>query len=260
MSLVAPVSLADDTANTVNVTATNAKGDKIEEMCGDPNCNKVVADSADCVLCDFCKKWFHLAYTKLDRNSFKFLSKTSHSIFWKCSHCLPLENLLQNNITSMFSDFEKTITSKIDKIETNISKKINLAYKVKVVPSANAESSTKHTIDPKTFPSNSVSTTSVIHKPEQRSISDKTVEFQADITTDDSCATTTFTNTAPAKQNEGYSSNVNRKIEEKICNHYKMGTCRHGASGKKLVNNKECMYSHPLTHLSTQSNFFIKLF
>ena len=124
MSLVAPVPLTDDTANTVNVTATSAKGDKIEEICGDPNCSKVVADNVDCVLCDFCKKWFHLACTKLDHKSFKFLSNSSHSIFWKCSHCLPLENLLQNNITSMFNDFAKTITSKIVKIETNITKKL----------------------------------------------------------------------------------------------------------------------------------------
>ena len=39
--------------------------------------------------------------------------------------------------------------------------------------------------------------------------------------------------------------NTDSDVQKQVCNHYKRGTCRHGASGKKLVNNTKCPFMHP---------------
>ena len=215
---------ASNDLEKVTDTPITANTDKSKEIlyCGEPKCSKIVPEIGDSIFCDFCNKWFHLSCTEVEKDTFQFLTNAHPSIFWKCSICPPIEEIL--NVHQNFKNFEKTLTTKIDKIETNISKKINLAYKAKT---------------------DSSNSPSITHKPEQRSISNNTVELQADIPSVNTCATKTFNNNAPVQQDEGYSSKVNRKPLQKICNHYKMGTCRHGASGKKLVNNKECMYSHP---------------
>ena len=104
------------------------QSDSSEEPCGNSNCSDLVGDSNG-IKCDFCKHWFHLTCTKLDEKSYKFLSKTKFdSIIWKCDTCPSLDRILNDQHAHKFAEFEKTITEKIDKIETNISKKINLAY------------------------------------------------------------------------------------------------------------------------------------
>ena len=35
------------------------------------------------------------------------------------------------------------------------------------------------------------------------------------------------------------------KVQERICNYYKRGNCRHGSSGKNMVEGKVCKFSHP---------------
>lgn len=216
-----------DLCSTVTDIAKNKKADKINEslyFCGEPKCSKIVPESGDSIFCDFCNKWFHLSCTEVDKDTFQFLTNTSQSIFWKCSICPSVEEIL--NMHHNFKNFEKNLTTKIDKIETNISKKINLAYKAK---GGSSYSTSTSLLNATTVPPLSCTTT-VLPRLDATTVSPSSSNKnigKADIST---------------KQANDKISNTT----EKICNYYRMGICRHGASGKKLVNNRECIYRHPL--------------
>lgn len=189
------------------------------QPCGNPNCSTSVGDESG-IQCDFCNRWFHLSCTELDEVSYKFLSETKFdSIIWKCSSCPSLKNLVNGNISVYMSEFEKLISGKIDSIETNIAKKINLAYKFRdsVLSEQPTSTSNNDEID------RSVIVTDVIDNSQHSK--EKEAEDQLPLVIDDvPAAPTTIT---------------------QICGHYKKGVCRHGASGKKLVNNAGCKFLHP---------------
>ena len=55
---------------------------------------------------------------------------------------------------------------------------------------------------------------------------------------------------APVSQPAGAGGATNQpssdsKVTKSLCIHYKRGKCRHGTSGKRIFNGRECMYLHP---------------
>ena len=58
----------------------------------------------------------------------------------------------------------------------------------------------------------------------------------------------TASSSTTVKQQEPSTTNQKSVVKNspvRVCNHYKMGTCRHGANGRKLINNAECKFVHP---------------
>ena len=206
------------------MSSNSETGDTSAQPCGNSTCSTLVVGNAKGIQCDFCKLWFHLSCTELDENSYQFLSETRFtSIVWKCASCPSLEDILTNEIPCQLSQFQKSIANKIEHIETNIAKKINLAYKVRE-PGPSEQTSIPETNH---IPDNLTGVTSTANDEAQNSNppNDQTpvVNF-CDDTNDD-----TNGNTSPPQ----------------ICGHYRKGICRHGASGKKVINNAVCKFLHP---------------
>lgn len=171
-------------------------------LCGDPKCSKSVPENGDSLFCDFCQKWYHFSCTDVDKDSFNFLSKTTQSIFWKCSFCPSLDKIVNVNLASNFSKFEQILNNRLEKIETNISKKINLAYSVQNKSGENS----------KKMSNSNVLKNNVV--PQKLKMTETPIDDKS-------------------------------RDNKSVCNHYRMGTCHHGSSGKKIINGKTCPYDHP---------------
>ena len=199
--------------------ASNSKSsDGNGKPCGKSNCSKLV--SVQGIQCDFCKLWFHLSCTELNEKAYNFLSETKFkSIIWKCASCPSLKSILKNDISLKLSEFQESFSKKIDNIETNIAKKINLAYKVRE-PAPSGK-----TADDKSSQDSSV--TVVPQDDTTQIIKSKQKEIQTPL----------------ADISEGVDNGA--VLSTQICGFYKKGVCRHGASGKKMVNNAVCEFLHP---------------
>ena len=206
--------------------------------CGEPTCCKAVPEDGDSLFCDFCKKWFHLTCTEVDKESFQFLSQTTHQIFWKCTVCPSLDEILSvdNKIDRLERRLENLFNNRLDKIETNISKKINTAYKVK--DSAQVDKNVKGKLET----GSKVSSVIVQKEIKLNEVDGKDVLTDIGETSQSQSPQITEKKIVQQKNDNIHSR---PKMIAKICNHYRMGTCRHGASGKRLVENRECSYSHP---------------
>ena len=198
------------------------KNKSVDDFCR--VCSVKVNDDDKALFCNFCEQWHCLSHTELDDNAYNLLSETTFdSILWKCSLCPSLELTLLANLTEKLSNFEEKINERMDKIETNVSKKINLAYKVKETAKQNDAQVSFADVGVNTSVNAS-------------SIGDELLE--------DNCEQ------GPTPEvllnNNDYPHDNNREtIPPPICGHYKLGKCRHGISGKKLVNNMKCKYRHP---------------
>ena len=186
-------------------------------------CSENVGDNGKAVCCDFCKKWYHLPCTDLDQKAYNLLSNTKYSsIIWKCAKCPSLESLLKVESISNLNSLEKLINDRLDNIETNISKKINLAYKVKVSASNNE----------KTVTSNAAVGV-------DNSIDPTFTEAELIEETD------TAQSTPVSLHDKNSGTENSNPIPLQICSYYMVGECRHGASGKNPVNNMICKFLHP---------------
>ena len=189
--------------------------------CGNSRCRALVGN-VNAIRCDFCKLWYHLSCTELDEESYRFLSNTNFtSIVWKCATCPSLEHILENDVACKLSKFEQSITRKIDCIETNISKKINLAYK------ARGESVLPEQVSNSLPESSPVNPTVDFTTVEEETLSNREIPPE---------------NNSPLVH---ISNNADTNSTRQVCGHYRKGVCRHGASGRKLVNNVSCKFLHP---------------
>ena len=126
---------------------------------------------------------------------------------------------MNNDFSAKLDNFETVINKRIDCIETNISKKINLAYKAH----ENSKANEKHTAETgintsinSVFPENEV----VEDIGENVSMPDEHPDEEI------------------FYRNE-------ETVPLRVCSYYKAGQCRHGANGKKLINGSTCRYLHP---------------
>ena len=218
--------------------------DSSGQLCGNPSCSNLVGNDSSGVQCDFCKHWFHLSCTELDDASYKFLSETEFdSIVWKCDSCPSLMDILKNNIPFSMSEFEKLISNKIDSIETNIAKKINLAYKAKEsVPSVKPSCSTTNITDgsssSRSFPTNNSSG------------NNKNLSTSSGVNTSDLEKKKPGENEPCISPNNpsvgGRATAVKQSpVFNEICPSYRRGTCPFGSSGKTAVHGEVCQYYHP---------------
>ena len=140
----------------------------------------------------------------------------------KCSQCT--QNIAtQEYVASKLSNFEITIQKKIDNIENNIAKKMNLAYAAKKPDRANNDNS----------------------DPADKAENNKLTGYHSIDTNLSEAGTSNVINNSPAIVDNTEPSGDASTPPQQVCNHYKRGKCRHGANGKKLINNRECKFMHP---------------
>ena len=197
-------------------TKNKASGDP----CGHQSCTEVVYDDSEAVSCDFCKCWYHISCCEVDKVSYEFLTNTSFHIYWKCANCPDFDKIMeQRDVGEKVTGLEKIMENRLEKIETNISKKINLAYK------ANQSAAPSKV--------GSVTANVISANPP-----DDTVQSA------DQANSSSSASNIPAVEPTSEENN-DRASATEICSHYKLGKCRHGASGNKVVDNQKCKYAHP---------------
>ena len=226
-----------------NSSTKRNKNKETVHKCGKPLCNSKVDDINKAISCALCKKWFHPLCTDLDDENTDYLkSVKSVNIFWKCDTCI-LDNPSMNTLLSKIDMLEKFVTTGFDNIESKMSKQ----YKIPVLINS-VEVQTDHSNEHLSV-AIQTATYAPSHSEEgnlQTSSNSLPLNtYPSDLSRDQSSIAVQTANGAPPPGIHDDNRQSSNFLSRNICPHYKKGKCRHGASGKYLVEGKECSFSHP---------------
>ena len=228
----------------VNSSTKRSKNKEIVHKCGKPLCESKVDDINKAISCALCKKWFHPLCAGLEDENTEYLkSVKSVNIFWKCETCIldiPSMITLLNKIDML----EKIVTTRFDNIESKMSKQNKISVLSNSVE-VQTDYSKKHL---------SVAVQTATHAPSHSEEGNPQTPsnllplnvYPCDLSRgQSSIAVQTASIAPPPGIHVGNRQSSSNFLPQNICPHYKRGKCRHGASGKYLIEGKECSFSHP---------------
>jgi hypothetical protein len=176
------------------------------KKCGITNCEDKFEDADKAINCRICKKWFHLHCVSLDQEIADFIKNNKgKGIVWKCDNCI-FEQPSLGTLLAKISSLEKLVSNKFEVIDVKLSK----IYDMSLV-----EKESDHALT------------------DTKTVSVQTFDLASQITED--------TN----DENDDALPDFQPEIRNFTCSYYKKGKCRHGSSGKKTIDGKECKYLHP---------------
>ena len=176
------------------------------KKCGISSCEGKLDDPEKAISCRICKKWYHLLCVSVDQEVSDFLKNNKcKGVVWKCDNCA-FEQPSLNTLLAKISSLEKLVSNKFEVVDERLSN----IYDTSLV---------KKVSDP-------------------IAIITKTVSVQTlDLISQSSDAS--------ADENDDVLLDIQPETRNFTCSYYKKGTCRHGSSGKKLMDGKECKFLHP---------------
>ena len=181
---------------------------KKKPVCSKTECND---QSLDFFTCATCKLPCHLNCSNLDSEMLAILQGNTSEGYTRCDECVEKGSPDPTSLRDLLLELSKSISEKVDEFKTilGMSSLLDIGTAIQQKVEQLKTSAEKSGLVSQSTPTPDIS---------------KSVEIQTD----------------DVKEDRTHSSD-NRNI----CQHYKRGKCRHGASGKYLVDGTECPFSHP---------------
>ena len=226
-----------------------SKRKKKPAACVNPACVDV---SQDMFSCFACKSSYHFSCSNMDSNIIQLLEdSTSKGLSWyiRCKSCINtgVPDPLSFSFQSSFEELNNSLTSKVDEVKTQLNSQIQ-EIKTQLENSILVDvrsSFDKMFDDFKSLVEKSgLSEVSPPSSSTSTSVSVQTDDIPSQPNTLSSDNTVPPLSSSP-KTEETVQFIPPSNVTQNVCPHYKKGKCRHGASGKNLVDGKLCMYVHP---------------
>ena len=180
------------------------------KKCGQSTCDSRFDDVENSINCGVCKIWFHITCVKLDKDEADLVKKCkSKSILWKCENCV-IEQPSLGTVLKKISAIEKLLSTKFDEFDNKI---------LKIQENA-------------------------LQQRDDQEL-EKSVLLNTNIGLDEHTETEELTNNITDTNPASIKKRVQFESEIKVCEYYKKSKCRHGSSGKQLIDGKECKFLHP---------------